>query len=191
MKEPDKVEQYSSEQSPQSEVQVNITGNPPKNDRPTGAFLMSENTADLFEAIAAAQAALKPAGKDAENTHFRSSYATLDAVIEAGLPVFGAQGVATVQAPETTPKGVKVSTMLGKGEQWLIASTYMPIADIGNPHKVGSAITYARRYGLNMAWGVAAEEDDDGNANAPEPKQGRPAPQAKRTTVKKDYKLER
>lgn len=187
----DEVKQYSSEEGRQEEVTINI-GKPKAEPRPTGAFKMSETTGELFAAIAKAQAELKPAGKDAENSHFRSSYATLDAVIEAGLPVFGAQGVATVQAPETTAKGVKVSTMLGKGEQWLIASTYMPIADIGNPHKVGSAITYARRYGLNMAWGVAAEEDDDGNANAPQPSQpSRPAPQAKRTRVDKEYKLNR
>ena len=38
----------------------------------------------------------------------------------------------------------------------------VPANLVGRPQDVGSAITYAKRYSLAMAFGLAAEEDDDG-----------------------------
>ena len=52
-----------------------------------------------------------------------------------------------------------------------------------NPaQQMGSAITYARRYSLLMAYGLATEDDDA--ASVGEPKQGQSKPQAKTQTVK-------
>ena len=50
--------------------------------------------------------------------------------------------------------------------------------DANDPQKMGSAITYAKRYGLQAMFGIPADEDDDGNkANeAPKPSlQGAPS----------------
>lgn len=51
----------------------------------------------------------------------------------------------------------------------------------GTPQTAGSAITYARRYSLCAALGVAGEEDDDGNAAQHAPKPQKPQKPAERT----------
>lgn len=38
-----------------------------------------------------------------------------------------------------------------------------PIGDTSNPQKVGSAITYAKRYNLGQLFNIITDEDDDGN----------------------------
>jgi len=40
------------------------------------------------------------------------------------------------------------------------------VADKQNAQGFGSGMTYAKRYSLSMALGIAADEDDDGNAAA-------------------------
>jgi hypothetical protein len=54
-----------------------------------------------------------------------------------------------------------------EGDAVLASVPYSPGSD---PQKMGSGITYARRYSLCAAFCLVAEEDDDGNA-ASEPKQ--------------------
>ena len=49
-----------------------------------------------------------------------------------------------------------------EGDQALISS-FFPITTT-EPQKMGSAITYAKRYLLTTVFNVIAEEDDDGNA---------------------------
>lgn len=46
------------------------------------------------------------------------------------------------------------------GQEAVLAS--VPANLLGKPQDVGSALTYARRYSLAMAFGLAADEDDDG-----------------------------
>lgn len=61
------------------------------------------------------------------------------------------------------------------GGSWLVTIAYgmgaevemsrVPLVMVGSdPQKQGSALTYAKRYGLCAAFGLAGEEDDDGNA---------------------------
>jgi hypothetical protein len=47
--------------------------------------------------------------------------------------------------------------------EW-VASDYPVLADRAGPQGFAAATTYAKRYGLSLAFGVAAEDDDDGAA---------------------------
>ena len=50
------------------------------------------------------------------------------------------------------------------------------LKDTNNPQAIGSAITYARRYGLCLTFGLCDQEcDDDGNAGAGKPKASKPS----------------
>ena len=42
----------------------------------------------------------------------------------------------------------------------------MPLCIVSDPQKQGSALTYARRYGLCAAFGLVGEDDDDGEQAA-------------------------
>ncbi len=118
----------------------------------------------LASAMAAAFAEIEAATKSANNPHFKSKYADLGAVIDAIKPALIKHNLFFTQHPEPTENGVCIETMLhhSGGEQMSLGKLFVP-ADKQNAHGFGSALTYARRYGLQTGFGVPAE-DDDGNA---------------------------
>lgn len=125
----------------------------------------SEAIDALSAAMAAAQGDMKPAVKDATNPHFKSKYADLSSVFEAVRGPFKANGLSVWQELGNAEGGVTVTTRLvHKSGQWVeFGPLYVP-AGKQDAQGLGSAATYARRYGLASALGVCADEDDDGNA---------------------------
>lgn len=119
---------------------------------------------EIAAAFIKAKKAFAPALKDKTNPHFRSKYADLGACIEAVDDALLANGIAMYQ--ETTPDqaGVVVETILlhESGESIRSGKLHVPASRI-DPQGFGSALTYARRYSLMAACGIAPE-DDDGNA---------------------------
>src|SRR5690606_6416477 len=74
--------------------------------------------------------------------------------------------------------GVK-TRIIHKSGEWIEFEPVMVAAGKQDGHGVGSALTYARRYAISTAFGLATE-DDDGNAAAnPQTKQ-QPKQQAQR-----------
>lgn len=119
---------------------------------------------EIAKACAAAQLELKPAVKDAMNPAFKSKYADLASVVEAAR-VYAKHGVCAWQDATLTEGGVAVLTRLAHHSgQWVeFGPMIVPLAK-RDAHGVGSATTYAKRYALSAALGIAADEDDDGNA---------------------------
>ena len=127
----------------------------------------SDNIGALAAALAKAQAALKPAAKDATNPHFKSRYADLAAVMEACRVPLTANGLAVSQSAEAQDARVTITTLLlhSSGE-WLSSALTLTARD-ASPQSVGSAISYGRRYGLSCVVGVTADDDDDAEAAQP------------------------
>lgn len=120
--------------------------------------------ARIASAFVKAQKAFAPALKTSSNPHFRSKYADLSACVEAVIDALNAEGIALIQMPHESDSGVIVETMFlhESGETMSGGKLYTP-ASKQDPQGYGSALTYARRYGLMAACGIAPE-DDDGNA---------------------------
>lgn len=136
----------------------------------------SETIGKLADALAKAQAVMKPAAKDSTNPHYNSKYADLASIHEACREPLSSNGIAVTQRVTSSMEGVRVSTKLihASGE-WMKDSLFLPVTQ-KTPQGFGSAITYARRYSLAAMVGIAAEEDDDGNAaSAPQAKTAPPA----------------
>jgi hypothetical protein len=128
----------------------------------------------LLEALPLALAAVENAKKDANNPHFKSKYSTLASVIAAIRPVAD-HGIWFRQVPLACERGVAYETFyIGHGEEISAGISEVPVAK-GDAQGVGSAKTYARRYGLMDAFGIAPE-DDDGNAAAKAPPRQQAAP---------------
>lgn len=140
---------------------------------PTNSGDMSSGLAELAKALAKAQGAMGAAKKDAMNPHFKSKYADLAAVWDAIRAPLADNGLSVVQRVTSAREGVTVETILlhASGE-WVRDRCWLPVAQ-QTPQAYGSAITYARRYSLSALVGVAADEDDDGNAASDGPNQGR------------------
>lgn len=121
---------------------------------------------NVHAALAAAQAEMGKATKGAVNPHFKSKYADLGAVMDACLPALNAHGISVTQPMESGEFGHTVWTVLTHGASDTAVKCGIPLL-LGRQDMqgLGSAITYARRYGL-MAMAGIAPEDDDGNAAA-------------------------
>lgn len=146
--------------------------------------MIRSNELDLFlPAFRKLQARLKPILKDANNPFFRSKYADLASVYNEVQPIANAEGLSFTQTTDLLPdgSGMVVETIFwhdsGQHLGGIIQLT--PAPDKENrvtPQSIGSALTYARRYGLMAVLALPAD-DDDGNAAS-----GRQAGQATATT---------
>lgn len=126
----------------------------------------SEQVNELATALAKAQGQMEGAKKDSDNPFFRSKYADLASVVDAIRGPFAEHGLSYVQLPtEREGEAVAVETvLLHASGQWISSLTVVPVSK-ADAQGYGSAMTYARRYGLQAMAGVAPE-DDDGNAAA-------------------------
>ncbi len=147
----------------------------------------SESIKEVAAALAKAQAGIRNAAQDKTNPAFKSKYADLASVWEACRHHLSANGIAVVQAPAADGPKVTVTTILAHSSGEWLSCDLTVTADKGTAQGIGSAITYARRYGLSSMVGVAPgddiadEGDDDGNVasgrQAPPPKAApKPAP---------------
>ena len=122
----------------------------------------SESIENLATALSDAQAQMGAAIKDSENPFFKSKYADLTAVIAAIRMPFANTGLSFVQFPIAQDGNVGVATrIMHSSGEWLQSEFLIPCKQ--DAHGYGAAITYARRFGLQAAAGVPAD-DDDGNS---------------------------
>jgi hypothetical protein len=126
---------------------------------------------NIATALVKAQKAFGPALKTSTNPHFRSRYADLSACVEAVVDALNNNGIALIQQNHPHPDGVVVETVFihESGETLYCGQLFVP-ASKHDPQGYGSALTYARRYSLMSACGIAPE-DDDGNAASKKPKE--------------------
>jgi hypothetical protein len=118
----------------------------------------------IATALVKAQKAFGPALKSSTNPHFRSRYADLSACVEAVITGLNDNGIALIQKCYDCTDGVMVETVFvhESGETLECGILHVPAAK-HDPQGYGSALTYARRYSLMAAAGIAPE-DDDGNS---------------------------
>ena len=118
---------------------------------------------NLATALVKAQKAFGPALKTSTNPHFKSRYADLAACVEAVIDALNDNGIALIQKNYDCSNGVMIETMFvhESGEMLECGILHVP-ANKQDAQGYGSALTYARRYSLMAACGIAPE-DDDGN----------------------------
>jgi hypothetical protein len=125
----------------------------------------------IAAAFVAAKKAFAPALKTNTNSHFKNKYVDLASCLEAVNDALLENGIAVYQETFEVPDGVCVETCFlhESGETLRMGKLHVPAAK-HDPQGYGSALTYARRYSLMAACGIAAE-DDDGNAASKKPPQ--------------------
>jgi plasmid maintenance system killer protein len=134
---------------------------------------------NIATALVKAQRAFEPAFKTANNPHFRSKYADLSACIDAVKEALNDNGIYLLQKNYDCADGVMLETVFihESGEMLETGIVHFP-ANKHDPQGHASALTYARRYSLLSACGIAPESekqtvsfaDDDGNAASKKPK---------------------
>ena len=122
----------------------------------------------IASAFVKAQADFGPALKTNTNPHFKSKYAGLDACVEAVIDALHKHGIALMQRTLSCESGVTVETVFihASGETMSSGPLHVP-AQKQDAQGYGSALTYARRYSLMAACGIAPEDDDGHAASKP------------------------
>ena len=132
----------------------------------------SESIAKLAAALAKAQGELVNPEKSLTAT-IRSDgtteqtfrYAPLSSGLDIVRKTLGQHEIAVVQTTSTDTEAgmINLTTMLAHASGEWIASDWpvCPVAETSAPHRMGAALTYARRYALFTLVGIAGEDDMD------------------------------
>ena len=113
---------------------------------------------NIYAKILAAKKEIGTISKDSKNPFFKSNYLSLNGLINAVEDVLQNQDLLLLQ-----PLGNGgVSSIIYDTESGEQVESFMLLPNIQDPQKLGSAITYFRRYTLQSLLGLQAE-DDDGN----------------------------
>jgi hypothetical protein len=134
----------------------------------------SESFAALATALAKAQAHLVNPEKSltatirtgrAGETERTFRYAPLSSGLEIVRKTLSEHEIAVIQTTAMDPgsRMLNLTTLLAHASGEWIASHWpvCSVAEIANPHRMGAALTYARRYALFTLVGIAGEDDLD------------------------------
>ena len=129
-------------------------------------LLCSDEFTELAKAMIKVQQAIRPANKDSYNDYTKSKYATLGSVQDACRDALIENGIWVTQFPVNVGMintlGLVTKLVHIDSGQWQSSVLVMPLPK-NDPQGYGSALTYARRYGLCALVGIVTE-DDDGSA---------------------------
>ena len=98
--------------------------------------------------------------KDADNPFYKTAYASINAYIDAIKPILSKHGIVILQ-PLTTDGVATLLIDTASGESM---QTAIKLPEIADPQKMGSAITYFRRYSLQSLFVIKAVDDDGSSA---------------------------
>lgn len=130
-------------------------------------------TPELIKALSSFQSEIRLIKKDGNNPHFRSTYSTLAALIDAIREPLTKNGMAITSYFRD---GLVITTLWHESGGF-IRSLYQLQGSYRKDQEMGSSITYAKRYNIAALLNLASEDDDDGESAPGKSPQGkRPAP---------------
>lgn len=120
------------------------------------------NNQNIYQKLFKIKKEIGKVSKESENPFFNSKYMDINTLLEAVDPLFEKEKLLLIQPTE----GDCIRTMIIDIEDpESCIQSYLELPKDNNPQKIGSAITYYRRYTLKSLLGIQ-EEDDDGNKAA-------------------------
>lgn len=120
----------------------------------------------IMPALLLAQQAMGAAKKDAVNPFFHSNYADLGSVMEVCKDALNNNGITVLQPVQD---GYVETILIHSSGEFMTSYTKIVCKEQNNPQAYGSAITYARRYGLQSLLFIPAEDDDAESATNHKP----------------------
>lgn len=120
----------------------------------------------ILEAFIALQAELPVVERDRQNPFFKSNYATYQAIVAVLRPLCAKYALGYRQGLAYVGEHAVWRTTIfnADGEEIVSDIEYRSKSD--DPQRIGSTVTYYRRYGLQAAFGIVVaydDDDDDGN----------------------------
>lgn len=125
----------------------------------------SQEVSNLFKALCECKKDFVPLPKNKKGYGY--SYTPLDSVIDMLNNVLPKHGINFVQFPSTMGDSYALTTRVfhvsGEWMEDTIIFNMTEISKANDTQKLGASITYFRRYALSAIFGIASDEDIDGN----------------------------
>lgn len=118
---------------------------------------------NLYLKLAEVKREVGKVSKNSKNPHFKNTYADLNALIDAVEPILLEKGLLMLQP---IAEG-KVCTVIFDVETELSIESSIALPVLSDPQKLGSAISYFRRYTLQSLLSLQAIDDDSNLASKP------------------------
>ena len=112
----------------------------------------------IYKNLLTAKKEMEAITKDSKNPFFKSNYFDVNKILSEVEPILQKNGLLLLQPIEAE----WVKSVIINVEDGEKVSSEMHLPNLTDPQKIGSAITYYRRYTLQSLLGLQAE-DDDGN----------------------------
>ena len=119
----------------------------------------------IYKQLLEVQKEVGAISKDSKNPFFKSKYFDINKLIEVVNPVLSKNGLVLLQPIENN----KVVSRLFDAESEKCVESWLELPNLSDPQKIGSAISYYRRYTLSSLLGLQAE-DEDGNGLKAKPR---------------------
>ena len=140
---------------------------------------MSDYDTNIAGALVGAISELQDPFMDAQNPHFKNHYATLKSCLDTVRPTLARHGLVLMQfVMPSSNGGDRLVTRILHESGGFMEDEGITLVGADNMQKLGSAISYARRYGLLAILGLVGDPDDDAEiASAPAaPPKAKPTP---------------
>lgn len=124
---------------------------------------MSETLGAAFQA---AWAECENPPLDCTNTHFKNRYASLSATLGSVRAACRDHGLRYQQTLCRAEAGLELRSSVVAADGEALELSVLPVNEVPNPQTFGSELTYKKRQQAQLDWGIAGEEDDDGEAGA-------------------------
>lgn len=118
---------------------------------------------ELLKALANVKKEVGTLSKTETNPFFKSKYFDINSLIQQIEPLLEKNNLLLLQPIENN----KVKSVIYEVESGNFVSSEIELPNLTDPQKLGSAITYYRRYTLQSLLGLQAEDDDGNKAAAP------------------------
>jgi hypothetical protein len=116
---------------------------------------------NLYLKLAEVKREVGKVSKKSKNPHFKNTYADLNALIDAVEPILLEKGLLMLQPIQNG----NVTTIIIDCESSETIESSILLPALSDPQKLGSAITYFRRYTLQSLLSLQAEDDDANKAS--------------------------
>ena len=124
-------------------------------------IIRSESITEITKALISFHTKVGKIRKDAKNPFFKSSYASLENILDGVTSVLVECKLNIMQFPTGENELI---TMLSHESGEYISSSYTMKPVKNDPQSVGSAITYQRRYAIGSILNLNIGDDDDGQS---------------------------
>ena len=118
---------------------------------------------ELLKALANVKKEVGKLSKTETNPFFKSKYFDINSLIQQIEPLLEKNNLLLLQPIENN----KVKSVIYEVESGTSVSSEIELPNLTDPQKLGSAITYYRRYTLQSLLGLQAEDDDGNKASGP------------------------